>query len=90
MKEFSGGRRNEREKLFSYKLSSARIQMARFRCLQRAMDVKLDTPPQVIYSCFVLHDYCENKKENLPDQNLMLSPRKGLNNQQVSYPTEKG
>ena len=35
------------------------------------MDVKLDTLPQVTYSCFVLHNYCENKKENLPNQNLM-------------------
>ena len=35
------------------------------------MDVKLDTLPQVIYLCFILHNYYENKKENLPDQNLM-------------------
>ena len=70
MKEFSGGGRNEMEKFFSYKLS---------RCLQRAMDVKLDTLPQVIYSCFVLHNCRENKKENLPNQNLMsaLSFEKG-------------
>ena len=81
MKEFSGGGRNEREKFFSYKLSSPRILIenlfsrlkAWFRCLQRAMDVKLDTLPQVIYSCFVLHNYCENKKEILPDQNLMTA-----------------
>ena len=115
LKEFSVGGRNEREKFFSYKLSSARIPIensfhrlthhspvllfyipwkhqktfgfsvfrgyrkanpgcnglkARFRCLQRAMDVKLDTLPQVIYLCFILHNYYENKKENLPDQNL--------------------
>ena len=117
LKEFSGGGRNEREKFFNYKLSSARIPIensfrrlthyspvllfyipwkhqksfgfsdvfrgyrkanpgcnelkTRFRCLQRAMDVKLDTLPQVIYLCFILHNYYENKKENLPDQNLM-------------------
>ena len=35
------------------------------------MDVKLDPLPQVIYSCFVLNNYRENKKENLPDQNVM-------------------
>ena len=83
MKEFSGGGKNERENVFSYKLSSARIPLenscgrlkARFRCLQHAMDVKLDPLPQVIYSCFVLHNYCENKKENLPNQNLMSALR---------------
>ena len=82
MKEFSGGGRNEREKCFNYKLSSARILIenwsgrlkAQFRCLQRTMDVKLDILPQVIYSCFVLHNHSENKKENLPDQNLMSAP----------------
>ena len=54
-----------KEKFFSYKLSSARIPFknligrlkARFRCLQRAVDTKLDTLPQVIYSCFVLNNY---------------------------------
>ena len=79
MKEFSGGGRNEKEKFFSYKLYSSRIPIensfgrlkAQFKCLQRAMDVKLDTLPQVIYSCFVLHNYCENKKENLPNQYFM-------------------
>ena len=35
------------------------------------MNVKLNTLPQVIYSLFVLHNYGENKKKNLPDQNLM-------------------
>ena len=35
------------------------------------MGVKIDTLPQVIYWCFVLHNYCENKKENVHDQNLM-------------------
>ena len=79
MKEFSRGGKNEREKFFSHKLSGARILTgnsfcrlkAQFRCLQRAMNVKLDTLTQVIYSCFVLKNYCENNKENLPDQNLI-------------------
>ena len=34
-------------------------------------DVKLHTLHQVIDWCFVLHNYCENKNENLHDQNLM-------------------
>ena len=64
---------------FTYRLSSARIPIensfgrlkVRFRCLQGAMEVKFDTLPQVIYWCFVLHNYCDNKNENLPYQNLM-------------------
>ena len=76
MNEFSGSGRSERKSFFSYKLSSARIPFknligrlkAQFRCLQRAMDAKLDTLPQVIYSC--LEQLCDNKKEKLPDQNL--------------------
>ena len=79
IKEFSGVGGNKREKLFIYKFSSARIPIenlfgrlkGRFRCLQRVRDVKLHTLPQVIYSCFVLHNYCEDKKEDFPDQNLM-------------------
>ena len=78
MKKFSGGGRNEGETFFSYKLPSAGIPIensfgrlkARFGCLQRAMDVKLNTLSQVIYSSFALYNYSENKKENLPDQNL--------------------
>ena len=78
-KKYSRGGRNETEKCFSYKLFSARIPIensfgrlkARFRSLPCAMDVKLNTLTQVIYSCFALHNYCKNKKENLPDQNLM-------------------
>ena len=43
------------------------------------MNVKLDTLLQGIYLNFVLHNYCQNKKENLPDQNSMspLSFEKG-------------
>ena len=60
-------------------MSSARISIensfgrwkVQFGCLQRVMDVKVDTLPQVIYLCFVLHNYFKKKKENLPSQNLM-------------------
>ena len=63
---------------FTYRLSSARIPIensfgrlkVRFRCLQGAMEVKFDTLPQVIYWCFVLHNYCDNKNENLPYQRV--------------------
>ena len=34
---------------------------ARWRILTRPVDLKLDITPQVIYSCFVLHNYCQTK-----------------------------
>ena len=103
MKECSGAGENKREKLFMYKFSSACIPIenlfgrlkVRFRCLQRAKDVKLDTLPQVIYSCFVLHNYCENKKEDFLDQNLISVQSFEKRSQRFilyrfPYPTEKG
>lgn len=32
---------------------------ARFGCLKRAMDINILDLPNVIYACFVLHNYCE-------------------------------
>jgi len=77
MKEFPGGGINDRERFFSYRLSSARITIensfgrlkGRFRCLQRAMDIDIKTLPKVIMACFVLHNYCELKKEAISDNN---------------------
>ncbi|KAF3848896.1 hypothetical protein F7725_015393 [Dissostichus mawsoni] len=36
---------------------------ARFAALRRPMDINLDDLPHVIYSCFVLHNFCEASKE---------------------------
>ena len=35
----------------------------RFGVLRRPMDVKLSDLPMAIYSCFVLHNFCEMEKE---------------------------
>ena len=32
------------------------------------MDINLDDIPYVIYSCFVLHSYCEAQKDTLPHE----------------------
>ena len=34
------------------------------------MDIDINVLPQVIMACFVLHNYCEMKKEKLPEQNI--------------------
>ena len=36
---------------------------ARFGCLNRNMDINLKDLPNVIYACFVLHNFCEMHKE---------------------------
>ena len=62
----------------SYKLSSARI--------------PIENSFGRLNSCFVLRNYWENKKENLPDQNLMtaLIFEKRAQPSTSPYPTEKG
>ena len=79
MKEFSGGGKNDWAIFFSYKLSSTRIAIERifgrlngkFGCPKRAMDININVLPQVIIACFVLHNYCEVKKEKVPEQNIL-------------------
>ena len=36
---------------------------ARFGSLRREMDIKLDNLPQCTDSCFILHNFCEMRKE---------------------------
>ena len=43
---------------------------ARFPMLRRVMDINIDDIPYVIYSCFVLHNYCEAQKDLLPHHNV--------------------
>ena len=67
MKEFSGGGNTALEQYFGYRLSSARMVIegafgrlkARWGILRKAIDLKFDRVPTVIYSCFVLHNFCD-------------------------------
>ena len=73
LKEYPGGGSTQHEQYFGMKLCSARMVIecafgrlkARFRALKRPMDLKLDSLPNVIYACFVLHNYCELAREGL-------------------------
>ena len=38
---------------------------ARWRILQRPMDIPVDKLPNVIYACFVLHNFCEDQKSEI-------------------------
>ena len=46
---------------------------ARFGSLKRAMGVKMDDLPFVIYACFVLHNYCEVNKETIGKDRVRVS-----------------
>jgi hypothetical protein len=71
MKEFPGGGKDMQEQFFGFRLSSSRMVIenafgrlkGRFRCLQRKMDLSLDSLPSVILSCFILHNYCEQENQ---------------------------
>lgn len=57
-------------------LSQLRIYLVhetRFRFLQRAMDININTLPQVLYSCLALHNYLELYKEKISKQSLALT-----------------
>lgn len=46
---------------------------AGFDCLKRAMDINLNELPYVIYACFVIHNFCEVKKENIGEDKVSAS-----------------
>ena len=62
--------------LFNNILRSARNQIecafgrlkARWGFLSRKVDLKFESIPTVVYSCFVLHNYCEQNKDSGLDE----------------------
>lgn len=78
MKEFANGGKNQEEEFFGFRLSSARIVVecafgrlkARFGCLRRDMDINIKELPNVINACFVLHNFCEERKELLNEKKI--------------------
>ena len=69
MKEYETCQKNE-QVVFNGLLRAARNPIecsfgrlkARWSILTRKMDLKLESIPTVVYSCFVLHNYCEKNK----------------------------
>jgi Plant transposon protein. len=69
MKEFATCSSNE-EVIFNQMMCSARNQIecafgrlkARWRILLRPMDIPVRNLPNVIFACFVLHNFCERRK----------------------------
>lgn len=71
MKEYCSGGTTAQEQYFGLLLCRARMVIecsfgrlkARFGILRRPMDINLEEVPNVIYACFVLHNYCECNNE---------------------------
>ena len=65
-----------RKNFFSYRLLSARMVVecafgrfkGRFGNLKKDIGTDLKTALNIIYACFVLHNFCEMKKEQLLDR----------------------
>ena len=65
-----------RKNFFSYHLLSARMVVecafgrfkGRFSILKKDIDTDLKTALNIIYACFVLHNFCEMKTEQLLDR----------------------
>ena len=78
LKEFAGGCTTPTEQFFGYKLSSARMVIecsfgrlkGRWGARGRAMDINLDDLPNIIFGCFVLHNYCEIDGESITDERV--------------------
>ena len=94
IKEFSNGGKNYEEQFFGYRLSSARMVIewafsclkARFGCLNRNMDFNLKDLPNVIYACFVLHNFCKIHKELIYQSDVSNA----LKNDVQSQPQTRG
>eukprot|EP00117_Sycon_ciliatum_P047983 scpid86336/ scgid34219/ Putative nuclease HARBI1; Harbinger transposase-derived nuclease len=87
MKEFAGGGSTVQEQYFGLQLCRARMVIecsfgrlkARFGALRRAMDTNMEDLPNVIYACFVLHNFCELKGESLSEENVQAAISQGCN-----------
>lgn len=81
IKEYANGGCNAHEQYFGMSLCRGRMVIecafgrlkARFGALRRAMDINLVDLPKVIYSCFVLHNYCESRKDRVAENMVMQS-----------------
>ena len=90
IKEYANGESTEHEQCFGYMLCSARNVIecafgclkARFSALKREMDINLDDLPSVIYTCFVLHNFCEENKVSVCEELV----RTVVNEEQRSQP----
>ena len=67
---------------------------ARWSVLSKQIDLKLENLPVIIYSCFVLHNYCEQNKisidQTLFENQMMLNKECEDHNPLVKYTNDEG
>ena len=67
---------------------------ARWSVLTKQIDLKLENLPIVIYSCFVLHNYCEQNKigidQTLLENQMLLNNEYEDHNPSVNYSNNEG
>ena len=91
MKEFANGGKGQEEQSFGFKLSSARMVIecafgrlkGRFGCLRRDMDIDMKYLPEVIYACFILHNYCEINNDVIANSRVEEAQRFDANFQPI-------
>ena len=89
MKEFQSCSTND-QVIFNNMLRSARNQIecafgrlkARWKFLSRNVDLKLQHVPTVVYSCFVLHNFCEHKQHGLEEQDIQAQILRNKNEEE--------
>lgn len=101
MKEYQTCTTNQ-EVLFNNLLRSARNPIecsfgrlkARWSVLSKQIDVKLENVPVIIYSCFVLHNYCEQNKtgidHSLVEKQISLKKVQENGNPLAKYSSNEG
>ena len=61
-----------------------------FSALRREMDINLDDLSTVIYSCFVLNNYCEINKESISDEQVRTTMNSERESQSRNQRTTQG
>ena len=81
MKEFANGGKDESEEFFGFHMPTVRMVIesafgslkAHFGCLRREMDINIRELPDLINSCFVLNNFCEERKEPLNQKHIDIA-----------------
>ena len=78
MKEYANGGATRQEQYFGLNMCSARNVIecsfgrlkARFGALKRPMDININDLPHVIYTCFILHNFCEMNNKSVAEPRI--------------------
>ena len=96
LKEFDTCNSNE-EVMYNIKLRSVRNQIecafgrlkARWRILNRPIDIGIEHVPNLVVACFVLHNYCESRKSSLNQEAVNKEMDNERRNQDCFHHTAK-